>query len=44
MKLRLALREVENRCVPCRKCKAKRVKPMISDLPLERLGYRKPAF
>ena len=44
LKLRSTLCGVENSCVPCQKRKAKRVNSMISDLPLEHLGYRKPAF
>ena len=44
MKLRLTLHEVKNRCVRCQKRKAERVNPMMSVLPLERLGYRKPTF
>ena len=39
--LRSTLREVKNRCVRYRKRKAKHVKPMMSDLFLERLGYQK---
>ena len=42
--LRSALKAIETHCVCCRKSKAETVTPMMSDLPLERLGYRQPPF
>ena len=42
--LSTALCSVYNQCVLCRKREAKLILPMMADLPLERLGYRRPPF
>ena len=42
--LRRLLRSIENQCVTCRKRKASTIQPIISDLPVERLGYKQPPF
>ena len=44
LKLRSTLREVENICVPCRKCNAKPGNLMMSDLHRDCLGYQRPVF
>ena len=36
------LRSIENQCVTCRKRKASTIQPIMSDLPVERLGYKQP--
>ena len=38
------LRSIENQCVTCRKRKASTIQPIISNLPVERLGYKQPLF
>ena len=42
--LRRLLRSIENQCVTCRKRKASTIQPIMSDLPVERLGYKQPPF
>ena len=42
--LRRLLRSIENQCVTCRKRKASTIPPIMSDLPVERLGYKQPPF
>ena len=42
--LRRLLRSNENRRVRCRKRKARTIQPTMSDLPVERLGFKQPAF
>ena len=45
LRLSSALRaHIETHCVCCRKRKAKTVTPMMSDVPVECLGYRQPPF
>ena len=44
LSLRSALRAIETQCVCFRKRKSKTVTPMMSDLPVKRLGYRQPPF
>ena len=44
LKLRWLLGNIENTCITCRKRKAKTVVPIMSDLPIERLGYKQPPF
>ena len=38
------LRCIENQCVTCRKRKASIIQPIMSNLPVERLGYKQPHF
>ena len=42
--LRRLLRSIENQCVTRRKCKATTIQPIMSDLPVERLGYKQLPF
>ena len=35
---------IENQCVTCRKRKASTIQPIMSDLPVERLGYKQSPF
>ena len=42
--LRRLLRSIENQCVTCRKRKASTIQPIMSNLPVERLGYKQPPF
>ena len=42
--LRRLLRSIEKQCVTCRKRKASTIQPIMSDLPVERLGYKQPPF
>ena len=42
--LRRQLRSIENQCVTCRKRKASTIQPIMSDLPVKRLGYKQPPF
>ena len=42
--LRRLLRSIENQCVTCRKCNASMIQPILSNLPVERLGYKQPPF
>ena len=42
--LRRLIRSIENNCVTCRKRKASTIQPIMSDLPVERLGYTQPPF
>ena len=42
--LRRLLRSIENQCVTCRKRKASTIQPIMSDLPVERVGYKQPPF
>ena len=42
--LRRLLRSIQNQCVTCRKRKANSIQPIMSDLPVERLGYKQPPF
>ena len=42
--LRRLLRSIEIQCVTCRKCKASTNQSIMSDLPVERLGYKQPPF
>ena len=42
--LRRLLRSIESQCVTCRKRKASTIQPIMSDLPLRRLGYKQPPF
>ena len=42
--LRRLLRSIENQCVTCRKSKASTIQPIMSNLPVERLGYKQPPF
>ena len=44
LKLRNTLRKIESSCLVCRRRKAETLSPMISDLPQERLSFRKPPF
>ena len=44
LKMRWLLGNIENTCITCRKRKAKTVVPIMSDLPIERLGYKQPPF
>ena len=44
LSLRWLLRNIENTCVACRKCKAQTVTHIMSDLPIERLSYKQPLF
>ena len=44
LKLRWLLGNIENTCITCRKRKAKTVVPIMSDLPIERLGFKQPPF
>ena len=37
--LRELLRSIESQCVTCRKWKASTIQPIMSDVPVERLGY-----
>ena len=38
------LRSIESQSVTCRKRKASTIQPFMSDLPVERLGYKQPPF
>ena len=42
--LRRLLRSIENQCVTCRKRKASTIQPIMSILPVKRLGYKQPPF
>ena len=42
--LRRLLRSIEIQCVICRKRKASTIRPIMSDLHVERLGYKQPPF
>ena len=42
--LRRLLRSIESQCVTCRKRKASTIQPVMSDLLVERLGYKQPLF
>ena len=42
--LRRLLRSIKNQCVTCRKRKASTIQPIMSDLPVEGLGYKQPPF
>ena len=42
--LRQLLRSIENQWLTCRKRKASTIRPIMSDLPVERLGYKQPPF
>ena len=42
--LRRLIRSTENQCVTWRKRKASTIQPIMSDLPVERLGYKQPPF
>ena len=44
LKLRSLLRNIELNCKNCRKRKLKTITPFMSDLPIERLGYRQAPF
>ena len=44
LKLRSMLRNIELNCKNCRKRKLKTITPFMSDLPIERLGYRQAPF
>ena len=44
LKLRWLLGNIENTCITCRKRKAKTVVSIMSNLPIERLGYKQPPF
>ena len=44
VKLRTALRSIVNKCVTCRKRRAKTLNPMMSDLPRERLAFKERPF
>ena len=44
LKLRALLRNIEPNCKNCRKRKLKTIIPFMSDLPIERLGYRQAPF
>ena len=44
LKLRSLLRNIELNCKNCRKLKWKTITPFMSDLPIERLGYRQAPF
>ena len=44
VKLRTALRTIQSRCVTCRKRKAETLRPMMVDLPKERLAFAAPPF
>ncbi|XP_063728551.1 uncharacterized protein LOC134856114 [Symsagittifera roscoffensis] len=44
LNLRSLLKSIEVHCLICRKRKAKTVTPMMTELPVERLGYRQPPF
>ena len=44
VKLRTALRTVVSRCVVCRKRRAETLTPIMTDLPHERLAFKKPPF
>ena len=44
IRLRPALRSIKHNCILCRKRSADTVKPMMADLPVERLSYGNPAF
>ena len=39
--LRRPLRFIESQCVTCRKRKASTIQPIMSNLPVERLGYKR---
>ena len=42
--LRRLLQSIETQCVICRKRKTKTIQPIMSDLSVERLGYKQPPF
>ena len=42
--LRRLLRSIESQCVTCHKRKASTIQPIMSDLSVERLGYKQPLF
>ena len=42
--LRRLLRSIENQCVTCRKRKETTIQPIMSDVLVERLGYKQPPF
>ena len=42
--LRRLLRSIENQYVTCGKRKASTIQPIMSGLPVERLGYKQPPF
>ena len=42
--LRRLLRSIENQSVTCRKRKASTIQPFMSDLSVERHGYKQPFF
>ena len=42
--LRLLLRSIENQRVTCRKRNTSAIQPIMSDLLVERLGYKQPPF
>ena len=44
LKLRSLLRNIELNCKNCLKRKLKTITPLLSDLPIERLGYRQAPF
>ncbi|XP_075243888.1 uncharacterized protein LOC142338139 [Convolutriloba macropyga] len=44
IRLRPALRSIKHNCILCRKRSADTVKPMMADLPVERLSYGNPPF
>ena len=44
LNLQWLLRNIENTCVACRKRKAQTVSHIMTDLPIERLGYPQPPF
>ena len=44
LKLKSLLRNIELNCKNCRKRKLKTITPFMSDLPIERLGYRQAPF
>ena len=42
--LRGLLRSIKNQGVTCRKHKARTIQPIMSNLPVECLGYKQPPF
>ena len=42
--LRRLLQSIKNHCVTCRKRKASTIQPVMTNLPVERLGYKQPPF
>ena len=44
LKLRSSLRSIKSNCVTCRKFRAATIRPIMADLPVERLAYQSPPF